>query len=153
MSHWHRRKEQKAQYAEQSHFLGKPAASLVSRLKMGRESFLPWYSPLILMCQCSPRQAGMKLEQEGWGQSTESSGPWDNWLRAEGHKQCSSLSFQMQGMKREGRERARRSTPGSEPGGTGRIWGFWSWVHLHNIRSAGERQGKPQRGKMIFAKS
>lgn len=86
MCYCHRRREQKDEYAEQTHFLGKSAASLVSRLKTWRESSLPWYSPLILICHYSSRQAGMKLEQEGWGQSTESSGAWDNWLRAEEHK-------------------------------------------------------------------
>lgn len=54
----------------------------------------------------------------------ENSGAWDNWLRAEEHKQCSSVSFQLQGMKRKGTGGAGRSIPGPQPGGTGRILGF-----------------------------
>lgn len=43
----------------------------------------------------------MKLQEEVQQPPGEASGPWDEWLRAQEHKQGSPLSFQLQGIMRE----------------------------------------------------
>lgn len=84
----------------------------------------------------------MKL-QEVPGQSRETAGPWEDWLKDPEHKQCSPPSFQLQGIMRE-----KQKEPGDqylvpslvsleEFGVVG------SWVSQQVPRPAGDRWGTP----------
>lgn len=98
----------------------KSAAYLGPRLTARKESFSPWYRPQIIIIIDFPGRQLWSPSRRSEGKR-ETSGPWEDWLRHQGHNQCPPLSFQLQGVMWEEAGRASTPRPVSEPGHTGSL--------------------------------
>lgn len=81
----------------------------------------------------------MKLQQEVPGQSRETAGPWEDWLKDQEHKQCFPLSFQLQGIMREKQKEPAHQYLVPSLVSLEEFGVFGSWVCQHDPRSAGDR--------------